>query len=65
MADDRVIQEKLALDREFQDYVKAHGFDYAQYCAPSPGSWYESYRKRVKAVEDQMLTPLEYWKPKD
>lgn len=65
MADDRLIHEKLALDREFQEHVRAHGFDYAQYCAPPAGSWYESYRKRVKAVEDRMLTPLEYWKPKD
>ncbi|MCX7898180.1 MAG: hypothetical protein N2441_09950 [Rhodocyclaceae bacterium] len=59
----QVIQEKLKLDQEFRAYVAEHGFDYAQYCAPTPGSWYESYRKRVKALEDQMLTKLEYWKP--
>lgn len=59
----QVIQEKLKLDQEFREYTAKHGFDYAQYCAPSPGSWYESYRQRVKALEDQMLTKLEYWKP--
>lgn len=61
--DPKVIDEKLKLDKEFQDYVNEHGFDYAQYCAPPAGSWYESYRRRVQAVEDQMLTKLEYWKP--
>lgn len=65
MADAQLIQEKLKLDQEFADYTRQHGFDYAQYCAPPAGSWYESYRNRVKAIEDKMLTKLEYWKPKD
>jgi hypothetical protein len=65
MADPQLIQEKLKLDQEFAAYVKEHGFDYAQYCAPPAGSWYESYRQRVKAIEDKLLTKLEYWKPKD
>lgn len=61
--DPQLVEEKLKLDREFQEYVAKNGFDYAQYCAPAPGSWYESYRQRVAAIEDKMLTKLEYWKP--
>lgn len=61
MDQSQLIQEKLKLDAELQAYIKEHGFDYNEYCAPSPGSWYESYRKRVKEIEDQLLPKLQYW----
>jgi hypothetical protein len=61
MDQSQLIAEKLKLDRELQEYIKQDGFDYAEYCAPPAGSWYESYRQRVKAVEDQLLPKLEGW----
>lgn len=57
----QLVKEKLKLDQELQEYIKQHGFNYSEYCAPPPGSWYESYRKRVKEIEDQLLPKLSYW----
>ncbi|MCS6787244.1 MAG: hypothetical protein NZ524_09475 [Thiobacillaceae bacterium] len=50
-----IIRQKLALDEEFRQYVKQHGFDAAEYFAPTPGSWYESYLNRRKELEAQLL----------
>ncbi len=44
--DKALIEEHIKLQREFREYIKEHGFDYAEYCAPAPGSFYERYRQR-------------------
>lgn len=54
--DPTAIQEHLKLQQEFKDYVSRHGFDYAEYCAPPPGSFYESYRKRWTQLT-RLITP--------
>jgi len=61
MDQSQLVAEKLKLDKELQEYIAKNGFDYAEYCAPSPGSWYESYRQRVKAIDEQLLPKLEGW----
>ncbi len=57
----QLIQQKLKLDQELQEYIKTHGFNYAEYCAPPPGSWMESYRARVQVINDQLLPKLQSW----
>lgn len=57
----QLIQEKLKLDRELQEYIKTHGFNYAEYCAPPAGSWLATYRERVDAINDQLLPKLQSW----
>lgn len=52
------IKEHLELQREFKEYVDKNGFDYAAYCGPAPGSFYERYRKRWAEVTNKLTTPL-------
>lgn len=61
MDQSQLIAEKLKLDQELQEYIRKNGFDYAEYSAPPPGSWYESYRQRVNALNDRLLPKLEGW----
>lgn len=42
----QLVQEHIKLQNEFMEYIKKNGFDYAEYCAPTPGSFYDTYRKR-------------------
>jgi len=55
---DQLTVEKLKLDKELRDHIAKHGFNYPEYCAPPAGSFYESYRKRMKEIEDQLLPKL-------
>jgi hypothetical protein len=61
MDQSQLIAEKLKLDKELQEYIAKNGFDYSEYCAPSPGSWYENYRQRAKAIDEQLLPKIEGW----
>lgn len=61
MDQSQLVQEKLKLDKELQTYIKQNGFDYAEFCAPPHGSWYEDYRQRASALEDQLLPKLHDW----
>lgn len=57
----QLIAEKLKLDKELQEYIAKNGFNYAEYCAPPAGSWYDHYRQRMKALDEQLLPKLEGW----
>jgi hypothetical protein len=48
------IQELVTLQREFMDHIHKNGFDYGEYSAPPPGSYYETYRKRTQEVRDKI-----------
>lgn len=50
---EQLIHEHVKLQREFMDYVHKNGFDYGAYSAPSPGSYYDTYRKREKEFREQ------------
>lgn len=56
MDQNALIQEHLRLQQQFMDYVREHGFDYAEYCSPTPGSFYETYRKRWTEIT-RAITP--------
>lgn len=46
-ADQRqLVQEHIKLQNEFMEYIRQNGFDYAEYSSPTPGSYYDRYRKR-------------------
>lgn len=49
------VQEKLMLDRELREYIQENGFSYTEYCAPTPGGWYDNYRQRERKILDQIL----------
>ena len=42
----QAVLEHIKLQNEFRDYVAKNGFDYGEYCAPAPGSFYEKYKQR-------------------
>lgn len=48
-----LIQEHIKLQREFMDYIHKNGFDYGAYSAPTPGSYYDTYRKREREIREQ------------
>lgn len=54
--DKALIEEHIKLQRELREYIKEHGFDYGEYCAAPPGSFYEQYRKRWLELTHK-LTP--------
>lgn len=54
----RLVEEHLKLQNEFRAYVRQHGFNYGEYAAPPPGSFYESYRKRWTELTRKITTPL-------
>lgn len=54
----QLVEEHLKLQNEFRDYVRQHGFNYGEYTAPPPGSFYESYRKRWTELTRKITTPL-------
>lgn len=54
----QLVQEHLKLQNEFREYVRQNGFNYGEYAAPPPGSFYESYRKRWTELTRKITTPL-------
>ncbi|MCG6872705.1 MAG: hypothetical protein LJE84_10465 [Gammaproteobacteria bacterium] len=51
-----LVREHLELQREFNQYVREHGFKVGEYHAPPPGSFLERYRKRWLEIT-HLLTP--------
>ena len=54
----QLVQEHLTLQNELRDYIAKHGFNYGEYSAPKPGSFYESYRKRWLDLTHAITKPL-------
>ena len=55
--DKQLVLEHLKLQDEFREYVKKHGFDPNEYYSPTPGSFYEKYKKRWTELTREM-TPV-------
>lgn len=53
-----LIQEQIKLQKDFLDYVHKNGFDYGAYCASTPGSYYETYRKRLREIREQLAARM-------
>lgn len=54
----QLVLEHIKLQNEFREYVAKNGFDYGQYSAPKPGSFYDTYRKRWLDLTHQITKPL-------
>lgn len=54
----QLVQEHLKLQNELRDYIAKNGFNYGEYSAPKPGSFYESYRKRWLELTHAITKPL-------
>lgn len=53
-----LVQAHLELQREFMAYIAKNGFDYGEYSAPTPGSFYEAYRKRWEEITQKLAPEL-------
>lgn len=53
---DELVQEHLRLQAQLMEHIREHGFDYDEYCSPSPGSFYALYRKRWTEIT-RAITP--------
>lgn len=63
MSEDRaaLIKERLALQKEYRDYVAKNGFSYQEYVAPPAGSFVEKYHKRLAEIDAVLSPELHYW----
>ncbi len=55
---DKLVQEHIKLQNEFMEYIRKNGFDFTEYSAPTPGSFYDTYRKRWLELTHAITTPL-------
>lgn len=53
---EELVREHLRLQQELMEHIRKHGFDYAEYCAPTPGGFYDLYRKRWTEIT-RAITP--------
>lgn len=54
----QLVQEHIKLQNDMREYVRQHGFNYGEYIAPKPGSFFESYRRRWSELTRSITTPL-------
>lgn len=54
--DKTMVLEHIKLQREFHDYVEKNGFSFKEYYAPTPGSFYDNYRRRWRELT-HAITP--------
>ena len=54
----QAVQEHIKLQNELRAYIAKNGFDYGEYLAPKPGSFYDTYRKRWLELTHTMTKPL-------
>lgn len=54
----QLVLDHIKLQNEFRDYIAKNGFDYGEYSAPKPGSFYDTYRKRWIELTHAMTKPL-------
>lgn len=52
--------KKIALQETFKKYSDDNGFSYEEWINPPAGSFYESYKKDLAEIEEQMSPPIEY-----
>ena len=56
-----LVKERAELQREYREYIAKNGFDYKEFVNPSPGGFYEKYKKRTKEIDDVLAPELDYF----
>ena len=52
--------KRIELQKSFQAYNEEHGFSYEAWVNPPAGHFYESYKKDLDEINNQMAPPLQY-----
>jgi hypothetical protein len=52
--------QKIALQAKFKAHTDANGFSYEEWLNPPAGSFYESYKKDLAAIDEKIAPPLAY-----
>jgi hypothetical protein len=52
--------KKIALQATFKEHTDTNGFSYEEWVNPPAGSFYESYKKDLEAIDLEMAPPLAY-----
>jgi hypothetical protein len=58
--DKKYVDEHLKLQQEFLDYIEKNGFDYTEYCSPTPGGFYDKYKQRWEKISAHIAPELHY-----
>lgn len=58
--DNELSAKKIALQESFKIHTAENGFSYEEWINPPAGSFYESYKNDLAAVDEQMAPPLQY-----
>ncbi len=52
--------KRIALQESFKEYTNANGFSYKEWINPPAGSFYETYKNELQAINDVMSPELAY-----
>ena len=58
--DNELSAKKIALQETFKLHTAENGFSYEEWINPAAGSFYESYKKDLAEVDNEMSPPLHY-----
>ncbi len=59
-----LIRERIELQNAYRNYVAQNGFNYQEYLSPAPGSFYDTYRRRLEEINTVLAPALKYLAPK-
>ncbi len=52
--------KRIALQESFKEHTDANGFSYEEWINPPAGSFYETYKNELQAINDVMSPELAY-----
>ncbi len=52
--------QRIELQNTFKDYTAKNGFSYEEWINPPAGSFYETYKKDLDAINEQIAPELQY-----
>ncbi len=56
----KLSSQRIELQNSFKDYTAKNGFSYEEWINPPAGSFYESYKKDLDAINEQIAPELQY-----
>ncbi len=52
--------KKIALQETFKQHTATNGFSYEEWISPAAGSFYESYKKELDEINNEMAPEITY-----
>ena len=59
-ASNELSSQRIALQETFKEYNAKNGFSYEEWVSPPVGHFYEDYKKKLEAIDEQMTPSAQY-----